>query len=123
MDSDRQPLYEGLEMFRVVLGNGAYVIGKEVAVSLDRAPRRAGAIRRRRERKGFCEATVPVEFRRDAKRVANENGDTAASSVGGKAADNVAILRVESHIGVTHRNFHLGVILSENRCSKQQNEP
>src|ERR1700757_1987044 len=120
MGSAKQRLYEGLEMFRAVFKNGAYVIGKEVAVSLDRAAQRARAICRRREIKGFGEATVPVEFRRDAKRMVNKHGGAAATSVKGKATDNVAILRVEPHIGVTHINFHLGVILSEDRCSKQQ---
>ena len=79
---------------------------------MEQAARGAWAIRGRSEREGLYEATVAVKFRRDAKRMAKEHSDTA-SPVEGKAADDVAILRVESHIGVTHRNFHLGINWSE----------
>src|SRR6267378_659429 len=123
MGAAKQRLYERLEVFRAVFQNGAYVIGEEITVRLHSAPRWAWAIRSRRESKGFREAAVAIEFRGDPKRVVKEYCDAAAAAVQRKAADDVAVLRVESHVGVAQRNFHLSIILSKGSRSKQQKNP
>jgi hypothetical protein len=46
----------------------------------------------------------------------------ASPAVQGKTADDVAILWIESHVGVIQRDFYLGIILGKGHRSKQQND-
>jgi hypothetical protein len=113
MGTAEHRFHKGLEMLRAVFQNGAYIVGEKIATSRNDASRRARTVRCCRKSKGFREAAVTLEFTLDSEEVVDIDDGSPAPSVHAKAADDVAVFRVEPHEGVDQGNFYVGVILCE----------
>ena len=121
MSSAEQGFYEGLKVLRPIFHDRTDVVGKQIAAGLHGATDGARAVSDCREDEGPAEGGITLEVRLDSNPMINVDGHPASPAVQGKTADDVAILRIESHEGVIQRDFYLGVILSERDRSKQQN--
>src|SRR5438477_3759781 len=118
--SAKQRLYERLEMLRPIFQDGPDVVSKQIATSFNGATGRARTISSCRKGEGFVEAHIAVKFAGDSKHVVDINRNAASPAVQRKPANDVAVLWIEPHVGVLHRDFYLCVILGEGRRSKQQ---
>src|SRR6267378_622519 len=121
MSSAKQGFYEGLKVLRPIFQDRTRVVGKQISAGLHVTTCGARAISGCRENEGPVEAAITLEVPLDSKPMIKVDRHPATPAVQGKAANDVAILRIESHVGVIQGNFYLGVILSERGRSKQQN--
>ena len=117
----KQGFNKGLPTLTVVFENWPYVVGEQIAAPHNGATCWARAICSCREMKRLSGAAIAIKFTGDPQKVIEIKRDAAASSVQGKAANDVAILWIEPHIGVIHGNFNPGVVLSKRSGSEQQN--
>jgi hypothetical protein len=69
-------------------------------------------------------AAVPLEFGFDPNQVGQKISERAAPAVERKSSEsgNVAVLRIEAHVGIVPGNFHFGAILCKGSASEKQNE-
>ena len=124
MGSAKQRFHERLEMLRAIFQNRADAVREEIAAGLNGAGIRARAgvaWRGCRESPGpVARGGIALEVSFDSKPVIYVHGHPTSSPVQGETTDDVAILWIESHVGVVQRNFYFGVVLSERGRSKQQ---
>src|SRR5215470_6491524 len=104
----------------MVFKNGPYIVCKKVCAGGNRAPCGARAICRCWKEEGFCQTAVAIEFGFDSKKMVEVKCDTTTSTIQGKPAHNIAVLRIESHERIICRDLHPGVVLSRRHGSKQQ---
>jgi hypothetical protein len=111
MGSAEQCFTERLKFAMAVLNHRTDVVGEEIGLDVrSRCDERPGS------------TAIAFEFGLDSNHVSEEIREGAAPAVEREAVDDVAVLWVKPHVGVVHRNLHLGVALRERCAPKKQHE-
>src|SRR5258707_13942419 len=98
MSSAEQGFYEGLKVLRPIFQDRTHVVGKQISAGLHVTTCGARAISGCREKEGPVEAGIALIVHLDSSPILNVVCHPSSPAVQGETANDVASLRVESHV-------------------------